>query len=526
MLSTEKRAHRRAAHGSVSSVPSPPSSEYSRSPLSRFASYSSTSHAVATMANPATPAKHARRTSSIVDSPFSDYFSDDARSAIFNTSAPDEIKQLLLRMNRLQSLIMRDQCRDAIALVGRKLTEIELELNTMHSDTRLDIEDSAVFMDQGYVKEVSAPSSPSRKPANRASPDKSVSAPQGCMECGGSGGGGMDRSTIISADHFRAERDYLNLRMQELVEGLGSAQSELSNRYSEVRELNECHNAAIEEREEQLEQLRSENEGLRSDLGFEYSELLFLKLQMKSMEVDVDEMAEPDIADATTIEDVKATRARIEKKNRILSEMDRWRADWQDVNSRFKRRRNKYGEPLASPLVEAETGEVEWQLETVKEGSRGRVTSLTITRFDSSPNSLDGMMLAESPDAVGDSQIQVEGATRVDAPMESLSSLTAGEDGICISGDQDLERLDPEDEDEDDCSTVATSDEGEEEDDPRFQDLEKEEEDEEEQEEQTAPKHGTVQPTPHVSAWRELWASLASLSGLPDDDDQEGSYEE
>lgn len=487
------------------------------------------------MAHPATPAKHARRTSSLVDSPFSDYFSDDARSAIFNTSAPDEIKQLLLRMNRLQSLIMRDQCRDAIALVGRKLTEIELELNTMHSETRLEIEDSAVFMDQGYVKEVSAPSSPSRKPASRASPVKSILEPQGCSECGG---GVMDRGAVVSADHFRAERDYLNLRMQELVEGLGSAQSELNNRYAEVREMNECHNAAIEEREEQLEQLRSENEGLRSDLGFEYSELLFLKLQMKSMEVDVDEMAEPDLADATTIEDVKATRARIEKKNRILSEMDRWRADWQDVNSRFKRRRNKYGEPLASPLVEAERGEVEWQLETVKEGSRGRVTSLTITRFDSSPNSPDNMMLVEIPEAdKGSQHVNQTSQTHVDiaapiATLPSQSALMAGRDSMHVS---DIQETDRETEDEDDSSVTASSLDEEEFYDPRFQDFEgaegidddeEEEEAEDKEGELAAPVQEPVQPAPHVSAWRELWASLASLSGLPDDDDQEDSYAE
>lgn len=489
------------------------------------------------MTHPATPAKHARRTSSLVDSPFSDYFSDDARSAIFNTSAPDEIKQLLLRMNRLQSLIMRDQCRDAIALVGRKLTEIELELNTMHSETRLDIEDSAVFMDQGYVQEVSAPSSPSRKPASRPSPRKSTSttASQDCLECGS---GAMERSAVVSADHFRAERDYLNLRMQELVEGLGSAQSELSNRYHEVREMNETHNAAIEEREEQIEQLRSENESLRSDLGFEYSELLFLKLQMKSMEVDVDDMAEPDIADATTIEDVKATRARIEKKNKILSEMDRWRADWQDVNSRFKRRRTKYGEPLAFPLVEAESGDVEWQLETVKEGSRGRVTSLTITRFDNSPGSLDGLVLAEAPGAVQDPQTQVTLDAPVDAPLTSLATSVAHDEGLRISEEYDLEEVESEIEDEHEDSIIAakSDDEGEEFHDSQYQELEEEEDEEEvneevnieeeiEEEEEQAPlphEHEPVQqPTPHVSAWRELWASLASLSGLPDDDDQE-----
>lgn len=481
------------------------------------------------MAHPITPAKHARRTSSLVDSPFSDYFSDDARSAIFNTSAPDEIKQLLLRMNRLQSLIMRDQCRDAISLVGRKLNEIELELNTMHSETPLDIDDSAVFMDQGYVKEVSAPSSPSRKPAGRISPAKPPAPLQACMECGG---GVMDRSALVSADHFRAERDYLNLRMQELVEGLASAQSELSSRYSEVREINEAHNAAIEEREEKIEQLRSENEGLRLDLGFEYSELLFLKLQMKSIEVNVDDIAEPDMADAVTIDDVKATRARIEKKNKILSELDRWRTDWQDVHTRFKRRRTKYGEPLASPLLEPESGDVEWQLETVKEGSRGRVTSLTITRFDSRPNSQDGVLLAEGTDVAQDSRVveedsqtQVECAARLDVPVASLTPTSIIDDVLCIDVDQDAEGPHHETADEDDrSSTDASSDEEDE-----CQDSEEEVEDELEDEEEGEPlalQHESVQPQPHVSAWRELWASLASLSGLPDDDDQEDSYEE
>ncbi|CAK3897335.1 Hypothetical predicted protein [Lecanosticta acicola] len=398
VLSTEARAHRRAhtnkkSISSISSTSSPSASEYSRSPLSRFSSSSSGKmpnyRYVNVVEQPTTPAKTSRRASSLQNSPFSDYFTDDARS-IDSTVPSTETKQLLVRMNRLQSQLMRDQSetgREAIKMVGKTLDTLERDLAALYTQSRApfgvdeSVEDSAVFMDE-------------EEPESKAAlaPTTNVQVVSEPYMHGLNRGSVEEPPEPVTIQQYKAERDWFVLNMQDTLERLRHAHTELGQRYTEVREVNEYNIAQIEEHEAQLEQLRMENEGLRSDLGFEYSELLFLKLQMKSMEVDVDAMGEDMGISATSA----AGSGRQSKKNRILSEMDRWRSDWQDVYGRFKRRRSKYGvspdrrDSVSSAGTQDIPGSgegVEWHLETVKEGL-GRVTSLTIRRMDGSCESI------------------------------------------------------------------------------------------------------------------------------------------
>lgn len=403
VLSTAARAHRRAhtsnkkSISSLSSASSPSAtSDTARSPLSRFASTNSAAampnyRYVNVVDQPRTPAKTSRRGSSLQNSPFSDYFTDDARSVDTNLQST-ETKQLLLRMNKLQSQLMRDKSEkgsEAIKMVGASMDKLERDLAAMHSQARApfeveeSVEDSAVFMDEEDSESKIASSNGDN--ALNAS-GHTVSEPY-LNGLNMNGSSVEDLPEPVTVEQYKAERDWFVLNMQDTLERLRHAHTELGHRYNEVREINEYNSAQIEEHEAQLEQLRSENEGLRSDLGFEYSELLFLKLQMKSIEVDVDTMSVE-----TGVSGAAAIGERRSKKNRILSEMDRWRSDWQDVYGRFKRRRSKYGvspdrrdsvSSAGSNDVPGSGEGVEWHLETVKEG-RGRVTSLTIRRMDSS----------------------------------------------------------------------------------------------------------------------------------------------
>ncbi|KAF2171946.1 hypothetical protein M409DRAFT_50555 [Zasmidium cellare ATCC 36951] len=561
VLSTEKRAHRRAhtQKSSISSVPSPPTSEYSRSPLSRFSSYSANMAAAQSAAQmPHTPAKSSRRSSSLQNSPFSDYFTDEARSIDSNISST-ETKQLLVRMNKLQSQLMRDNSesgRDAINIVGRKLNEIELELNALHSQSRLplEIEDSGVFMDEeqyGGAKDEATPI------GQRVS-EPYLHAPNAGVDV---------ESEPVTIEQYKAERDWFIVRMQDLIEDLGKAQVELGKRYAEVRELNEYHNAQIEDRDTQIEQLRSENEGLRSDLGFEHSELLFLKLQMKSLEVEVDTLAGDDLTTSAT----EAQRAKSAKKNRILSEMDGWRSDWQDVDARFKRRRSRYGVSLdrrdSMSMSDAVSNhdEGDWHLETVKEG-RGRVTSLTIKRMGSSggpqgdvtaeeatptrdeaganpSQGLDGQTnttTTTTSQGPGEPQIATplsspqhttyqEHGTQTEFPLPLQFSLipTSQDDEEEAQTPQPSHTLFPEHEDEEqdedadeeeaeDCAITTSSEESD-------QDDEEETIIDVEDSRKDTLSLDADEPSNSVkprTAWQELWSSLANLSGLPDDDDE------
>lgn len=488
---------------------------------------------------PATPAKPHRRTSSVQNSPFSDYFTDDARSVDSNVPST-ETKHLLVRMNKLQSQLMRDSSsdagRNALRIVSAKLDEIEREFAVLHAQINAPsfaVEDSGIFSDEEEADTKHA------HPEGRRS-EPYLDTVNGSMEL-------PPEPTTIA--EFRAERDWFILRTQELLDGLRFTQSELSKRFTEVRLLNEEHNAQIEERDTQIEQLRSENEGLRSDLGFEYSELLFLKLQMKSLEVDMDAINEDVDISGTAISKEKAA-----KKNRILSEMDRWRSDWQDVKGRFKRRRSRYGvspDRRDSLSVDGEaspaTGEAEWHLQTVKEG-HGRVTSLTIKRMDSSYGASieETSGTADTADPlnidIGDSATL--GATDYQASDQKpdleghqiTTQGTASEPQIAASSTQQQTHIYVEHGTQTEYQPLISQDEEVEDEDDDENRLfpfdhqqnepDAEEGDEEEEEDcaiTTSSEPSDVEdeeevetPKPTKTAWQELWESLQNLTGIDD----------
>ncbi|KAM3419185.1 hypothetical protein BST61_g5129 [Cercospora zeina] len=502
---------------------------------------------------PLTPAKTPRRTSSLQQSPFSDYFSDDARSAL-NTNAPApsiETKALLVKMNKLQSQLMRDQSdkgHHAISVVGRKLAEIDAELESLHANAQLSIEldDSAVFM-SGEKIAVRTPQH-SRGPSCHScnSLDSSVASSKI-----------FDEEGATTIKQYQAERTWYVGKTQELLEKLNTVQAELRQRHVDFAELHDRHYTVIEEKEAEIEQLRSENEGLRQDLGFEYSELLFLKLQMKSLEVDID--------DLRNINNSQLSSEQRAKKNEILSEMDRWRtdSDWQDVEARFKRRRSKYGIPTSPVRKDSARAnsditpqdEIDWQLETVRE-DRGRITSLTIKRtdstqripqdeektiiteqtaqpvtlggstgcavedpFDSTPRKTDAERLARTY-ADQDTQTDISIAYSLDEDEPHFST-QEGPRGV--SGDdqeEDIEDTHEQEEETEDHdystgtqgSAVHTSDSAEADED-LYQDVEEDEE--------TILDEATLLSVPHMSAWQELWSSLQSLTGIPDDEEDD-----
>ncbi|KXT06027.1 hypothetical protein AC578_1330 [Pseudocercospora eumusae] len=522
VLSTEKRAHRRAQNSSLASLSSPPLSECSRSPLSRFASYGPATMPMHKNNNaPTTPAKSSRNSSSsLQDSPFSDYFSDDARSSVNHAIPSDHTKALLVRMNRLQAQLMRDNSehqRQSINIVEKKLAEIELELSALHSQTRLphELEDSAVILSEQDA--AAKPPSHSRGPSTQSANSSAVFSD--------------DQAT---PENYKAERDWLLLRTQELLENLSSVTDELRQRHNEVKEMNDVHSVEIEEKDTRIEQLRSENEGLRQDLGFEYSELLFLKLQIKSLECEISELRdEKDDGPPTNA----AERARREKKNRILSELDRWRidSDWQDVSARFKRRRSKYGiatSPNASPTTLNGEPEIEWQLETQRE-SRGGVTSLTIKRMDgnfgeseevqTTSVTLNGTTEPPTPSKFPTTTTTTPTLTYVETSTQTDISLPLDEEDLFYNNhNSDIgtgeENHQPVShfEDDDECAITTSASSVVDPSDP-YQDVEEEDETILE----SADLHMPDKQSRWKPAWRELWAGLSSLSGMDADDEED-----
>lgn len=334
---------------------------------------------------PVTPMKnnhHARPDSKMHDSPFSDYFSNDGGDTSHEDPyyAPSpETQRLLVRLSRLQAQLMRGDEnrseRDTIHVVGKKLDEIELQLNTMHSQTRMppELEDSGLFMEEEESEEVESTNTPN---GNHSSLLQSVVSAAAALP--------------ITAEKLQGEHGTAILNAQAALENVTRLESELRQHQLEAKERIAEFNLQTEDFEQQTSLLKSENEALKTDLGFDQTELLFLKLQHESLGVEVQTIHEGARRLVTYAPNISDDIYAMERK-RIRAEMRRWDNEWQEVNQRFAARRARYGLPdldAAGPVEQAnqadassdETGE--WQLETVEEGN-GKIRSITIKRTES-----------------------------------------------------------------------------------------------------------------------------------------------
>ncbi|KAK1067748.1 hypothetical protein LTR74_006223 [Friedmanniomyces endolithicus] len=498
ILGTERRAHRRTqstaqvanihAHGNLT----PATSEYSRSPLLRYASSSTMASLV-----PSTPAKQAQGLRS-QDSPFSDYFTDDARSveqsgggAVYNVPS-SETQQMLVRLHKLQSQLMRSGDvgeRDILNVVGRKLGEIDGELDALHSQTRmpLDMDDSALFIDE----DDGPPSTPSRQSLNGlASPmSSSNSAPPS--------------DHVLTPENKLAEQDFQLLEAQRVLDAVTKVEKELRQRYAELVKSNNVHMQQIEERQQEIERLRSENEALRSDLGLDHSELLFLNSQMKAIKFDVGDAKTEQLGSRTPT-------LSISWRNRASEETDRWHTDWHDVDTRFRRRRSKHGvvtaeERGSTAAMEKSQGPDEneeahdWKLETVRK-VRGRVDRITITRRESGQHPADPAAAAGEGDEDQEAS-EVEDRTYSHSQNEpsKISPQAYSSSGTQTDTPQhhpENADSDYDDESVDDCAITTSPG--------------------------TPQQHSPVirpMVAPATTAWKELWEGLNSLAGMADADE-------
>ncbi|KAK6431395.1 hypothetical protein LTR95_012446 [Oleoguttula sp. CCFEE 5521] len=346
-LSTESRAKYRRTYSRISSATSSTSS----------------------MAGPpVTPAKGSRSLAVLQDSPFSDYFTDDDAQSTPARSGGQSggAQEVLARMHRVQSHLLHED-GDGLAsekitsIVVRKLAEMENEIASLHSQSRIHAED--LFMDDEEQEEP--------RPSSRRVPR---SRPQSRDD------ENDDQQSSWSQD---SQHSSLLASAQSALLALTHAQEELKARHAELVALNADISAGLEEREAQVEELRTENEALRSDLGFDHTDLLFLELQMRSLEL------------APLREEVET--------DRLDSVVETWRKDWGDVEARFRGRREKYGvrtpKRRDSATVEprSEDGEDDgaWRIEIKKEGSQ-RVGSLTLRRVSATTSESGDVQHSES----------------------------------------------------------------------------------------------------------------------------------
>lgn len=398
VLSTEKRAHERAQsyagksfYGVASPTPISTGDCAGPSPLGRMSSFpgenidSAGSRTMASSISsfgnaPVTPARaaaHRRSSSLLQDSPFSDYFTDDARSLESQTTPTSETQRLLVRLNKLQSQLMRgENAPEMLNIVGRRIGEIEDEVEALFSQNCLpeEMEEEEEEEDEFFTEQernVVLSSRPVSKRQRQRSNPLGINGMLGSFE---------EEELPEPPSWDKARQDKLLAEAQTALHFLTKAQEQLKQRHQELVNLNEEYSLDMEEKEMEVERLRSENESLKSDLGFDHSELLFLELQLKSLEVECeDSMYHP-------------------KLERLQRQMENWRDDWRDVEARFKKRRARYGVTLHNDKTDRNSAAAgaegdededepnEWKVEVKKQGTK-RVNSLTIRRVSQEKDS-------------------------------------------------------------------------------------------------------------------------------------------
>lgn len=367
--------------------------------------------------NPATPLRSPHLASNnfnnlrFQNSPFSDYFTDDSKSVDHNAPyhPSDPAQKLLLRLNNLGGDILRLGLQDdSLSEFNEKLCTLEAMVNDGgFSDAGSSIEERDrrnSFPGRLYTEDHSQGHeardrilSPEHSNKSRMS---NVWMAHACEYADGftqtteeSKHGlaiayatsatqtedevskDMDESSVWINNYAdvstQTTDDRLVADLQEVVERLAKANDSLRQRYDQSKEVCDTQSVQIEELTTQLMTVKSENDSLKQDLGFDHSELLFLKLQLQALEVQ---------------------KENYDHNNHVLLAEDfaQWKADWDSVDARLRSRRQKNRVTSADikdfPSLETEApikpeDQGNWQLETRKH-QHGRVKSITLKRVD------------------------------------------------------------------------------------------------------------------------------------------------
>lgn len=325
-------------------------------------------------------------------SPFSDYFTDDSKSV--DHDAPyhpsDPAQKLLLRLNNLGGDILRLGLQDdSLAEFNEKLCVLEAMVNdggysdegslTEERDRRSSF--TGRFYNDDHSQGHEARDrllSPEHSNKSRLSAvwmadaceyaDTFTQTEQEAINDMAESSVWINNYAEIST---QTTDDGLVADLQEVVERLAKANESLRQRYDQSKDVCDTQAVQIEELATQLMTVKSENDSLKQDLGFDHSELLFLKLQLQALEVQ---------------------KESYDHNNHVLLAEDfvQWKADWDSVDARLRSRRQKNRVTSADikdlPNLDSETtikpeDQGNWQLETRKH-RHGRVHSITLKRVD------------------------------------------------------------------------------------------------------------------------------------------------
>ncbi|KAL9068053.1 MAG: hypothetical protein Q9157_006617, partial [Trypethelium eluteriae] len=222
------------------------------------------------------------------DSPFSDYFTESPMDS--STHAPTVTqRKVVQRLNNIAARILRKEpTENTYDLLHKNIDSIEEALGEVVSQTRqpADIGDSGLFMpddddnDNADDDPFSPPTFSSPAPSDK--PPAVLDSPPLTRT-----DSAQSHSELAPSPASTSSADALSSTARALLTRVTNAASQLRCRLAEVQHAHDVHIEQLDAASHEILGLRSANEALRQDLAFDHSELLFLKLQLRALEVQV-----------------------------------------------------------------------------------------------------------------------------------------------------------------------------------------------------------------------------------------------
>jgi hypothetical protein len=404
-----------------------------------------------TSKTPSTPFRPPQARRILEPSPsFSNYFSDDDPSSprletsSLNASmdATPLQKKLLARLHEIGQQILRKDVDDHARVLNAGIDALNETLTAPDPQTRkpAEVEDSGLFMDDDDEIDDEVES---------ASLEAELS---------------LEREEAEKADDHTARAE-LNERLTQVVQDLQDRYEEVKVRGSSLRStghfanrttqhINQLLVSHLETTENQISELTTENETLRREMSQADSDMLYLKMQLRALEVE----AEPHLDTAAGAE--------------LRQGIERWKEDWKAARNQSphpSRRQDSAIDGLGIDSTE------DGFTATSANGSFGSPqspkTKLTITR--------PGIISRHSSDPFVDVDVPAANGTSKEA--EEVAPTTHAINGVSPAPDAVVKELQIE-----------------------LESLE-------------ASPQDSPRAIPSKTPWEELWDSLAALSGMQGD---------
>ncbi|KAI9690970.1 MAG: hypothetical protein M1822_008590 [Bathelium mastoideum] len=306
------------------------------------------------------------------DSPFSDYFTDCSMDSLSPIPTFAQ-KQLIQRLGNLGALVLRKEPSErAYELLYKSLNDMEDALGEIDSQSRqpADVADSGLFLADDDPFTASEALDPSSSPPPSPPPTSSALTRTDSVHEHKPIDLALQTTTTKltisnnNDNNTNATHDQLLPTAHALLARVTAAATQLRARLAEVQHANDVQTEQLGHAATEIGALRSERAALAREVACDHSELLFLRLQMRALEMRAKVRLGPRRERNTggngrDGEDGEGEREGVEWRD-WEGDLGRWKRDWRDVVGRV-RRRGMGKEGLGEELGEGWMYEQGWE---------------------------------------------------------------------------------------------------------------------------------------------------------------------